>query len=142
MLRSEDYGLLKARRRLVTYLIEVPVSGGRPCARLTHYRRVAWKVWQMLRDTDELASSEPNSPTNVLVDDLLLREELIVKLIRSTDLDIQGMVDAQKWNTPLDEICGLYARLVMGHENDLNCDRILEHLRLHGLKVPAPGTCA
>ena len=77
------------------------------------------------------------------VGDLSLRETLIADMIQGGDIDLAGMLaplDMQYLGLP--RVCWIYARVVMGHEDQADCREILIELRSKGFVVPeCPGQC-
>ena len=146
-LTREDLGKLQAKPRLLEYLVEKPKQPLHmsieeppvPCARLKRYRKVAKNVMDMLAGIDQL--SHGPSPYRGLANDQLVRESYTADLIRRSDRDLPGMLMVAKIaesETPA--ICQLYARVVMGHENDQDCDQIVDELIRLGFSIRA-GTC-
>ena len=58
------------------------------------------------------------------------------------DIELPGVLEASHWSDLFDKVTHLYARVVMSHEGDPNCDLILEVFRQAGYRVPPAGTCA
>jgi hypothetical protein len=146
MLQSDDWQTLKARKRLVTYLIEKTKAGH--CGHLILYRRLAKIVLNMFQDTDRSANPF-NGLRRGFADDPDFHELMLAQLIKKTDLDLRRMIEAEKidFDNKSMDICKLYARLVIGHEDDLDCDTILKEIRV-GLQqlqaevsVPFDETC-
>jgi hypothetical protein len=89
---------------------------------------------------DKLAALPPSY--RGLVDDEEWLVYLVAHAIRSLDPDLRQMLDGQEIKSE-DEtmaICHAYARLVLGHENDENCDKIVHALISAGIPV-REGTC-
>jgi hypothetical protein len=57
------------------------------------------------------------------------------------DPDLYGMLDAQGLGDKVRDACHLYARMVIGHENDTDCGKILQELKGAGFRVASSGTC-
>ena len=80
------------------------------------------------------SSSKPD-----VTDSLGTREEITALVIEEKDEDLYSMLAGQQLSSDADTkaICGVYARLVMGHENDDNCDKIIDALIREGFSVHA-----
>jgi hypothetical protein len=138
-LTEEDWGRLRAKPRLVDYLIEKPPHGRR-CARLILYQKVAKNVMDALKGTDDLLHRP--SYYRGLADDQYGRESQTAGMILKADGGLRGMFVAQNiMDSETQVYCQLFARLVIGHENEPTCDTILDELRAEHFPVPDAGTC-
>jgi len=138
-LTGPDWGRLLATRRLVDYVVENP-SRRPPCARLVLYLGFAKQILEMARNIDRLPRPS-NFQGPRLADQIDYRDNQTALVIQNCDLDLQGMLAAQNLGSELDAIAHVYARMVVGSEDDQNCEGILDSLRRGGLRVPPPGTC-
>jgi hypothetical protein len=141
-LDGDDWGRLIATPRLVQYLIEPPpnVQPPKPCVRLVLYLGFAKATQEMLQKIDK--SRNPSYYQSAgLVNQLEYRIDQVALFIQSYDPQLRSMLLAQKLDSDseLHAIAHVYARIVVGSENDPNCDQILASLRQAGLDVP--GTC-
>jgi hypothetical protein len=141
-LTGDDWGRLRATPRLVSYLVESPPRSPSPapCARLILYWKFAKTNLDMLQKIDSLPR-----PSNFrgprLADQLPYREDQVALVIENCDIDLRSMLAAQNLTSELTAISHVYARTVVGSENDPNCDQILTSLQQGGLQVPRAGTC-
>jgi hypothetical protein len=141
-LTGDDLGRLRANPRLVSYLVESPTgsSSQSPCARLILYWSIAKTSLEMNQKVDSLRRpSSYQGPR--LVDQYGYREDQVAAIIENSDLDFRGMLTAQHLISEINAISHVYARTVVGSENDTNCDLILNTLRIAGFQVPRPGIC-
>jgi hypothetical protein len=140
-LRPEDWGRFHAYPRLVEYIVETPhTHQAPPCSRLIMYLRFAKIVFDMSKQIDSL--SEPaNAPGPRLADQYDYREQQVADLIATRDPDLLGMLVPQHLSSDMSTISQVYARTVVGSEDDANCDLILSTFRRAGFRVPAAGTC-
>jgi hypothetical protein len=136
-LTGEDLGTFKANQGLITYVVEE--ISGKPCARLVLYRGFAKVALDSAERADLFAvQNQPYGP-NVkrFADNQSFLESATANLIKTADADLFGMLKAKKIDIPILDICKLYARLVQGHENDQNCDKIVDELIGGGMQVRA-----
>jgi hypothetical protein len=140
LLTVKDWGLLKAKPLLVDRVIERTYAG--PCARLNMYRGIAKNVVGMFRGLDQLAKPTPYPETRRLIDDKPKMERLVSELIRDQDIDLQGfMLKPDMQSLSIEEISGLYARMVIEHAEDADCEQILGALERAQLRVKRSLTC-
>jgi hypothetical protein len=140
-LTGDDLGRLHANTRLVDYLVDPPHGKpSPPCSRLLLYWGFAKAQLEMLQNVDNLRSPS-NFPGPKLVDQFGYREDQVAYIIENTDIDFRGMLAAQHLSSEQNAISHVYARTVVGSENDKDCETILEALRQAGFRVPRPGTC-
>jgi len=139
-LTGDDWGRLHANPRLVTYLVEPTSSNPSPCARLILYWNYAKNYLELAQNIDRL-SNPANQPGAGLADQYGFREDEVASVIERTDVDFRGMLAAQRLTAELSAISHVYARVVVGSENDPNCARILDAFRRAGFHVPQSGTC-
>jgi hypothetical protein len=130
-MKARDKGFLKAKPRLVSYLVE-PTKDG-PCGHLNLYRNIALKTMALFQRTDS-GSSKPD-----VTDSLSTREAITALVIEEKDEDLYSMLAGQQLSSDADTkaTCEVYARLVMGHENDDNCDKIIDALIREGFSIHA-----
>jgi hypothetical protein len=145
ILTRDDWGRLHATPRLVEYLVESPphAISPVPCRRLILYLTYAKYHLAILKSMDGL-SPPLNVPGPKLADELDFRTDQVASFIENYDIDLRGMLDAQPhmtWESDHSAISHVYARTVVGSENDVNCDQILASLRQGGLHVPQAGIC-
>lgn len=133
MLDEKDLGDLRAYPpRVIEYVVEPP------CLRLKHYWQIAVSFRNHCRMIDRLRSSDV---TVGLADNMTFREDHIAYYIPYIDPDIRGMVDAAHLTSDFDRICHIYARIVLGHEDDPDCSKIVAVLLKLGFKVKDPSAC-
>jgi hypothetical protein len=139
-LTADDWGRLHANPRLVTYLVEPIPSNQSPCARLIKHWNYAKYHLELAKRVDLI---NPVLPGAGLSDQLSFREDQVALTIELTDVDFRGMLAALRppLTSELSAISHVYARVVVGSENDRNCDQILDAFRRSGFQVPRGGTC-
>jgi len=146
MLNDDDVTLFfEVHPKLLDFLFEETPYGR--CSNLTYYRSLAKAVSDdLLKKTDLIASSSQGI------------EHYWHARQSRTAYAIQGhkglnkMIKEQNLFFETDRICQAYARLVLDHENDRNCDLILRGLRSKADQVspkssgfpsiPDDGTCS
>jgi hypothetical protein len=141
-LTADDLGRLRANPRLVQYLVESPTgsSSQSPCARLILYWKFAKNSLEMIQKIDALPRpSGYRGPR--LADRFDYREDQVAAVIENSDIDFRGMLTVQHLISEINAISHVYARTVVGSENDPNCDLILDTLRMAGFQVPRAGVC-
>lgn len=138
-LTGDDWGRLHANPRLVAYLVEPTTNKQSPCARLILYWNYAKSYLEMAQKIDRL--SHPASPGAGLADQFSYREDQVASVIERTDVDFRGMLAAQRLTSELNAISHVYARTIVGSENDPDCEQMLEAFRHSGFQVPRMGTC-
>jgi hypothetical protein len=121
-LTMEDLEILKARPQLVDYLFE------KRCDRLIVYQEFAKSIIEMLKKTDRLAGG-PSNRWPLVDDKQWSYQTYLADAIRLGDADLRRMLLAE--NIPNSEtvIPLIYARLVVGHENDQTVDQVVNELR-------------
>ena len=67
-------------------------------------------------------------------------ESLTADLIKTADYQLAGMLKAKQITIPVIDVCKLYARLVVGHEKDVDSQTIVDELIRVDLLVRA-GVC-
>lgn len=132
--------------KLLDFLFEEPPYGR--CSNLTYYRSIAKAVSDdLLKQTDSIASSSQG-----IEHYWHARQSRISFAIRAHK-DLNKMIKEQNLFFETDRICQAYARLVLDHEKDKNCDLILRGLRTKADQVspkspsgfpniPDEGTCS
>jgi len=141
-LTGDDWGRLRANPRLVTYLVERPANSqlAAPCARLILYWNFAKANLEMLKKIDALR--RPSTfPGAGFADQFSYREDQVALFIENGDIDFRGMLTAQHLASELGAISHVYARTVVGSEDDPSCDPMLDTFRQAGFQVPRAGTC-
>ncbi|MGH6857527.1 MAG: hypothetical protein ACRECP_07795 [Methylocella sp.] len=159
MLNSSDAGILRAKPNLVKHLLEPklvkhvlgPNKEYPHCFRLIHYRTIAKNVLEMCKENDASAAKGPGFISGQgLAENYKYRELEIARCIQITDPDLFGMLKAEKMlkseTMEMDDdkpepMCMLYARLMIGHENDPNCSAILDEWRQGELPIPPGEIC-
>jgi len=142
ILTRDDWGRLRATPRLVEYLVEAPPDATTPipCRRLILYLTYCKSYLTILKGMDSL-SPPLNIPGPKLADELNFRTDQVASFIENYDIDLRGMLEAQRLTSEQSAISHVYARTVVGSEDDKNCDQILASLRQGGLHVPQAGIC-
>jgi hypothetical protein len=81
-------------------------------------------------------------PSNSFADDQALLVSDAADWIQRIDSGLGRRIVALKigW-ADKKRVCELYARLVIGHEDDPNCDQILTELKRVSARLKLPGTC-
>jgi hypothetical protein len=96
----------------------------------------------MCEDIDQLAAPRDGyPPSHGFAADLHYRETQTADLIQKRDIDLRGLLEALNAAQEIETVCRVYARMVLGHEDDESNESILAGLRDAGFDVPAPGTC-
>lgn len=140
-LTIEDFGLLRAKPELVKRVVQNNSYGGQ-CARLVYYREIAKLVIGMFRAMDGLRKPGSYPAARHFADDQKRLERRIGESIKEADMDLQGfMLRPEMQSLKVDDISELYARMVLGHHEDDNCDQILKELGSAKLRVQLPDTC-
>jgi hypothetical protein len=130
---EKDLGDLRAYPpRVIEYIVEPP------CHRLKHYWQIAVSFRDHCRAIDRLRSTDV---TAGLADSLIFRENHIAFCIPFIDPDLRGMVEGAHLTSEFDRICHIYARIVLGHEDDPDCSKIVAALLKLGFKVSDPSAC-
>ena len=130
---EEDVKLLARRPRLATYLLETP-KNGTPCGRVKMYRGFALLALASAEGADEIArQNQPDAPKGRLGKDENFRVTETAKLIRKKDHYLQGMLEGQKLLQNIQEVCELYARIVLRHERDQDIQPMLAELEDWGV---------
>jgi hypothetical protein len=138
-LTGDDWGRLHTNPRLVSYLVEPTATNKSTCARLVLYWNYAKLHLEMARGVDRL--SHKLLPGAGLADQFNYREDQVASVIERTDVDFRGMLAAQSLTSELTAISHVYARAVVGSENDPDCEQILDAFRREHFQVPRLGTC-
>lgn len=142
MLKSDDLDILRAHPKILSYLFEK--VNYTPCARLIFYRFIAQKMNQTSEEVQGRSISKRHS-TQKLSADTELQELMIANFIMRMNDDLGGrLVAIGMGEADKDRICKLFARLVIGHENDKDCGIIIAQLKndLAGVDdVEFPKTC-
>jgi hypothetical protein len=143
MLTEEDKVLLNENPRLVECLFDKIAKG--PCDRLIVHRAAATNVLNMHHGIAGIAIQRlDNPPTLSRADDVQAYRRVpeVASMIKIYDPNLVIILEAQgKAYIEAPRMCELYARLVIGHENDRNCDQILHELKQVGLPTTSAGTC-
>jgi len=135
----EDLGTLKVHPGLLTYVVAQTADGR--CARLNLYREIAQNVLDSLQKIDRLSPRSVYLSVQTFAETQSLKETITALLIRKKDFELQGMLKNENLEDKIETISLLYARLVIGHETDQNCDRIVAELIEANFPVRA-GTCS
>jgi hypothetical protein len=147
-LADDDISLFfEVHPKLLDFLFEETAFGR--CTNLAYYRKIAKAVLDDLqKGTASIASNSQGYERNWHA-----RQSRIADAIR-THKALKKMIQEQKLFFETDRICQAYARLVLNHEDDKNCDLILRGLRSKADElspksvssgfpsVPADGTCS
>jgi hypothetical protein len=131
-----EWGILLAYPELVTYLVKD--TGNGPCFRLIWYWKIAKNFLVSGSAVDGLATDNLYSFAN----DEEWRVSRTAEAIQKLDNELRSMLGTVTLpsDITITNICQLYARLVVGHESDPNCKKIVAKLIHAGVKVPE-GTC-
>lgn len=127
MLKSGDLDILRAHPKILVYLFEK--VNYIPCAHLIYYRFIAKKMSQTSEEVEDKRLRKTQS-TQKLSSDVELQEILIASCIMSGNDDLGGRLAAiGMGEADKERICKLFARLVIGHENDRDCGTIIAQLK-------------
>lgn len=118
-------------------LIQLRLGRGNTTLRLCVYRDIAKANLENCRTIDAMRT--PLDYPSTFINNLKFRESDIAMWIRRWDPDLRGMLEDQ--NVEIENGCGLFARLVLGHEKNQNCDQILGELRRNKFEVPETCSC-
>lgn len=115
----------------------------RPCARLDQYLFMAKGYLKFCKDND--AHARPilsNRNAKGLAEDEKYLVDEIARQIKEQGLNLEGMLASIKMESRIDDICRIYARLVLAHKDDENCEGITFELIGAGFKIVRSGTCS
>jgi hypothetical protein len=125
-LTPDDLKLLKENQGLVDKLFEKKPDG---MCNLTFYRALAKDVLEWLLEKTDPLSGRPKNFRGV-ADDWRSRESRTIDAISPAIQRDNGLVEIiEKQNLDSKAVCLAYAHIVLDHENDPNCNKILGGLR-------------
>ena len=131
----EDVDLFKAHQSLIDHLFEKsPVDG---LCNLAFYRGLAKEnvAGDFLEEVHGL-SREPQTTLGI-------RGDWNSRFTYTFGAILPNVRKMKEYGSLGDRICEAYTRLVLDHENDPNCNEIMQWLRSKGFaNVPSDGTCS
>jgi hypothetical protein len=113
----------------------------RPCARLNHYLFMTKRFLTFCKDTDGDAKpllTNPKAKPLAEDDNYLARQ--IANQIKVQGLNLKEMLEHLKMEPMTDDICLIYAHLVLAYRNVENCKKIVQEFISAGFSV-REGTC-
>ena len=139
---DDDVNFVRLHPRLAGYLLETPKKGT-PCGRVKMYKGFALLILSSAEGADKLAEeSQPGTPKGRLGNDENFRVKRTAELIRKKDHDLGGMLNGQSLLPQTQEVCELYARIVLRHERDQDIQPIIAELEDWGVVGRgAPAKC-
>jgi hypothetical protein len=109
--------------------------------RLKHYLFMTKRFLTFCNERD--ANAEPlltNRNAKRLANDESYLVDEIAKQIKEQGLNMKNMLESVKMESKIDDICHIYARLVLAYRNKPNCKEIVQELISAGFSV-REGTC-
>jgi hypothetical protein len=130
---ANDYGIFKANDELLNYLLQKSAKG--PCKHLLLYLTFAKGVLAGAKTVDDRRTTiTAGTYVKPFVENASYKENAIAAMIEIGDEDLPGLL---KMKLEQSAVSHLYARLVLGHENDENCDKVLDELIRADISVRA-----
>jgi hypothetical protein len=123
---------------LVNFLVG-PVNG-QPCGRLNHYLFMTKMYLPFCRMRDDAKPLLTNPNAKPLAEDEGYLVGEIARQIKDQGLGLTDMLKLVNMESRADDICHIYARLVLAHRNEENCKKIVQELISAGFSV-REGTC-
>lgn len=108
----------------------------RPCARLNHYLFMTKRFLTFCKETDGDARPLLTNPKAkpLAEDDNYLAKQIADK-IKAHGLNLREMLEQLKMEPMTDDICLIYAHLVLAYRNEENCKKIVQEFISAGFSV-------
>lgn len=108
----------------------------RPCARLSHYLFMTKRFLTFCKETDGDARPLLTNPkAKPLAEDDNYLAKQIAGQIKAQGLNLKEMLEQLKMEPMTDDICLIYAHLVLAYRNEENCKKIVQEFISAGFSV-------